>query len=602
MEKKLVKSNLILFFLLLNTNVLWAEDNFQRIVSLNIKEGTLVEVLNQINGLEGIQLSYDPSILEGENVVAKHYVDIPISEIIGELLGDQYNVLYMDDYAVIKVKPQVEKPIASISSLLETVALVEEGNSSTTNTDSLVDADFAPDSSEFKPVLDSLYEQTESTNDESVKEIDKSDLSEEEVKTESDSIPQHKESNLRTEDLPGNEFEHKTAQASVVRGLGSSGENYKKITIDFSANLFDGVHSGVNAFELGLFFNNQLRYTHGIQIAGIGNKVGEEVRGLQVAGLLNLNNGSLVGWQVAGVGNITQQSVKGAQTSLLANYGGGDVSGAQLALGANISKGDFLGLQSSLVGNYTKYNFRGIQSTLGLNYVGDTLKGLQASLGANIAKDVRGFQVAMLSNSAQSVEGGQVALFNRAKRLKGIQIGVINVVDSLEKGVTIGAVNLVKNGKVELGLEYNDAEHLRLAFRTGTNAFYNIYSAGISFLPTNELNEDHFLWTYGFGFGSQVNFGTLFANLELTSTMVNNTERDNLSVNLLNRLHLNLGLVPADWVNISGGPVLNVLVTEDYDPVTETSYDFADKRSFYSRDAHDILIKMWVGYSVAINF
>jgi hypothetical protein len=121
------------------------------------------------------------------------------------------------------------------------------------------------------------------------------------------------------------------------------------------------------------------------------------------------------------------------------------IHGLRFNLGAAENR-EMRGVDLFGLGNLTSGDQIGTQ--LGFyNRVGGDLGGLQLAI---FASEVEGrtcaLQAAGLTNRAGEVGGGQIATFlNRAKRVRGFQIGLVNDAGDLA-GLQIGLVNVVRNG------------------------------------------------------------------------------------------------------------------------------------------------------------
>lgn len=89
------------------------------------------------------------------------------------------------------------------------------------------------------------------------------------------------------------------------------------------------------------------------------------------------------------------------------------------------------------------------QQALTLGFInGSTLasSGVSLAFVANYAEDYSGAQVAWLGNYASGrLSGLQWGAFNYTKSLKGVQLGLVNFADNVEKGLQIGLVNVMNN-------------------------------------------------------------------------------------------------------------------------------------------------------------
>lgn len=123
------------------------------------------------------------------------------------------------------------------------------------------------------------------------------------------------------------------------------------------------------------------------------------------------------------------------------------------------------------------FQFAGI-----FNLVGGTVKGVQIAGVSNKSLDsVKGLQLAGYINKAEGlVSGVQIsALNNETRKLKGLQIGLVNVADT-SYGASIGLLNIIQNGFYKVGFSANDLLNTNLSFTTGTHRFYTTVHAGIN--------------------------------------------------------------------------------------------------------------------------
>ncbi len=379
-------------------------------------------------------------------------------------------------------------------------------------------------------------------------------------------------SKVQAQDKKDNEpgaYKERPIQISFVPGFGTGNGPEEGYTNKFSLNVLGGYEHSLNGGEFGGIFNMNKYNVQGGQFAGALNTVGGSVRGGQFAGLANTSGGTTIGGQFAGFANISKGYMSGGQFAGFANVSGDNVHGGQFA---------------------------------GFTNVADSVKGAQIVGFANVApQGVDGAQIAGFTNVSGKVKGAQIAGFlNRAQRLEGTQVGLINVTDSLEKGVAIGLINIIGNGLKEPGIEYNDVFDVNVSFRSGMPYFYSILFAGMQ-------AKEEFLWTYGAGLGTQYKVArNVFGNVELTSQFIHEHDEDNWdlgeNLNLLNKVNLNFGYQFARHLAIQGGPSLNIYVTNRQDP---TSGDYGldiGNSIFYDEMFSDTNVKMWIGYNVALKF
>ena len=342
------------------------------------------------------------------------------------------------------------------------------------------------------------------------------------------------------------------------------GTNFKKSneTINtVSVNVLWGINGGVDGVEIGGIANSIKYDMYGVQLAGLANTVGGDVQGIQASGFLNYNNGTTNGAQFTLGLNITN-----------------DVNAVQIA-----------GLANVVHGNAT---------------------GVQASAGVNIVENNAGFQIAGLANKANgTVAFGQASVFNKAGYVKGFQLGLINVCDSIA-GVPIGLINIVKKGKNKFNkIELSGGDLLtgNFALKLGAKKFYNIIHVGIK--KSKEPNKDD-SWALGYGFGRAFDLGNRsLINLELLSLHVNENSVWTNQLNLLNQLKLYYDFRFAGRFSVFAGPTANVFVSHLYDNDSNTFgtsllteqnllFDNQNQNNF----TNNTNVKIWIGFNAGIRF
>lgn len=182
----------------------------------------------------------------------------------------------------------------------------------------------------------------------------------------------------------------------------------------------------------------------GLMVAGIGAGAGGSVRGMTVAGIGVGAGGSVRGIQVGGVGVGAGGSVRGIQIGGLGVGAGGSVRGITVAgLGAGAG-GDVDGITVAGLGVGSGGTLRWL-SVAGLGVGAPRIEGAAAALivGAESTRGVvlapalfrteRGGRITGVTlSSVNAVRGYQyglsIGLVNYAERLKGLQVGAVNIV------------------------------------------------------------------------------------------------------------------------------------------------------------------------------
>lgn len=336
-------------------------------------------------------------------------------------------------------------------------------------------------------------------------------------------------------------LQYRKAQVSFVPFVGTNGKESARTINDFSFNVLGGYSAGTRIVEVGGLFNIDLL----------------DVSYMQVAGLMNFNEGRMRGFQAAGLFNTNRKGLKGFQAAGIVNVNNGRSYGAQVAGIANIQTKQFKGAQVSGITNISKRRMKGIQIAPIVNY---------------------------------------------ASNLKGMQIGLINVADTL-RGVPIGFVSYVRDGYHKLEISADEIFYTNIAFRTGTQKFYNIFTFGIK--PESDPNDTDRSteWTFGYGFGTAPEiFDWLYLNFDLTCNQLNKGEFTR-AINLLNKAYLGLEVQPFDRIGIAFGVTLNGYLTKNsYDGYYDIFTDYRPeiiKEHNYNNNTH---LTMWWGFKGAIRF
>jgi CarboxypepD_reg-like domain len=336
-------------------------------------------------------------------------------------------------------------------------------------------------------------------------------------------------------------------QLSFVPGLSTQGKLSSQVTNNYSFNVIGGYTGGVNKLEL----------------AGVFNLTKKNVRSVQAAGVFNIVGGSVNGVQTAGVHNLVYDSVKGVQAAGVSNFTKGKLNGVQLA------------------GVY--------------NHVSDSINGVQAAGVANFAKEkIKGWQIAGVANvSTKETNGVQLAgVFNYTKKLKGVQIGLINIADTSD-GYSIGLINFVKNGYHQLSISSDEVAHLNVAYKSGNRKLYSIIQIG-----TN-LSSNHKLYSFGYGIGRENKLGKQFSiTTELSSRYLylGNWDYNNLQ----NKFSLNFQWKPFKGFSVYAGPSFSLFVSDQN--MALPSYQFPVPNASYKKFAIGNKTTGWIGFTAGVNF
>jgi len=257
----------------------------------------------------------------------------------------------------------------------------------------------------------------------------------------------------------------RTFQASVIPFIGTNWKVTGSITNRFSLNLLAGYTGGLKGLEVGGLLNITRNRISGVQIGGLGNIVGGQGSGWQVGGLFNFDLGKFDGVQAGGLFNYVPDTISGVQVTGLANVVTGRIKGVQIAGLTNIVTHHCDGWQISGLLNLTIQDVKQVQ-----------IAGL-----VNYGRNMDGVQVAGLINITRRQNNGlQIAGFvNYATIVHGLQLGLINISNTVERGLPIGLFSYVQEGYHLFELSGNEIFYGNVAFKSGTRTFYNFVQFGM---------------------------------------------------------------------------------------------------------------------------
>lgn len=386
-------------------------------------------------------------------------------------------------------------------------------------------------------------------------------------------------SKLRMQSLNiGKLFVDMPVQGSIVPGLSSQGRMSTQVVNNFSFNMLGGYTAGVN----------------GLEMAGVFNINKRDVRYLQVAGVFNITGGNAVGMQASGVYNQVMDSVSGLQVAGVVNIVKGRVSGLQGAGVYNLSIGMVKGGQFSGLINTSIDTVHGVQAAGVINSAVKHVKGGQVSGVLNLAvKDVSGLQAAgILNTCAGTVRGVQFSgIVNYATRLRGVQIGLVNIADS-SSGAGIGLFSFVLKGYHKISLSANEAFPYNVSLKTGTHWLYNIYSAGAS------VQRDDRAYMLGLGYGSELPLSKRFSlNPELTGHAI--YLGDWAEVNSMVRFQLNLNVHIGRYFSVFAGPAYSAY-WDNKQPKVD-GYKTEILPANYKRSSYGANLSSWIGWNAGVT-
>ena len=378
--------------------------------------------------------------------------------------------------------------------------------------------------------------------------------------------------------------EKRFAQLTFISPLGTNGAKSSITSNKISVNLLMGVSGGVDCFEFGGFHNTTKGDVKGLQFAGFGNVVNGITKGVQFGGIYNVDLNLSTGLQIAGITNVIHGPSKGAHFGGISNYVTEESWAFQAGGIANVTPGGNHGLQVA-----------GITNVNGKEGEGSQIAGITNVTYGKPSK----FQLAGIANVAtQGVDGAQIAgIANYTTKLSGFQLALINVADTVERGVPLGLISVVRNGYYAFEIETNDAFWINATYKMGVPKLYNIFTVGFKHQDGNEM------WGVGLGLGSLMSVGEKWGlNFDLTATHVNENEWWTEDLNLLNRLKIN-AWVDLGPLEIYGGPSLNVHVSNLKDDEGNPGGNLIDPGFFFLNETHgQTRTIVYPGFNFGIRF
>ena len=366
-------------------------------------------------------------------------------------------------------------------------------------------------------------------------------------------------------------------QVSIIPYVGSNWKVTGSITNKFSLNILAGYTGGLKGFELGGLLNITRNDINGVQMGGLGNIVGSKGKGWQIGGLFNYDLGKFAGVQIGGLLNYVTDTISGVQIGGLTNILTGTIKGVQIS-----------GLTNVVTKNSDGWQISGL-----LNLTLKDVKQVQMAGLVNFGRNMDGVQVAGLVNIARNHNDGvQIAgLFNYATIVTGLQLGIINVSNTVERGIPIGLFSYVQEGYHLFEISGNEIFYGNVAFKSGTTNFYNMVGAGIG--------GDYKLNLY-YGLGTIFTLRKkLSMNIDASAGFVYHPT-GTIYHGLLLKFNPALEYRFAKHFAVFMGPAYNFFLFPKGEPSATSrglsTYDF------YFKSTENASIQMWIGGVLGIRF
>lgn len=420
-------------------------------------------------------------------------------------------------------------------------------------------------------------------------------------------------------------------QISFIYPMGSDGVYSKDYTHTVSFNIFAGYSDGLSGVEIGGFANTLRHDMKGVQIAGFSNVVLGETNGCQISGFSNYSNkltkgvqisgfsnvindsakvsqiagfsnvihGTGTGIQIAGFSNTCSQNTEGVQLAGFSNVIHGRINGCQIAGFSNVATDSAISIQIAGFSNVVKGKTKGAQIAGFSNLSTNSLQGIQIAGFSNVIHGRNtGCQIAGFSNVCKdTLVGLQISgMVNIADNLHGAQISFINICDTVEAGIPIGFLCIVKKGYQAFELNEDESLFTNVSFVTGVPQFYNIFSIG------TRNAENSFMWSYGYGVGSKIQVNDkVGVNLELLSKNIIMDSWNEYSINTINTGRINASYRIFKNIDVFGGLSYNAFVTNQKDNEGHYTDSGIIPWSHHTEWNEDVLVKIYPGVNVGVR-
>ncbi|MDR2891033.1 MAG: hypothetical protein LBV18_05455 [Alistipes sp.] len=377
---------------------------------------------------------------------------------------------------------------------------------------------------------------------------------------------------------------HAAVHVSFFSPLGTNGLRAPQYTNDFSLNMLVGVSKSERYLTIGGLANIVKSHASGLQIAGLGNYVGDGFLGVQLGGIGNIVGEEVLGLQFGGVFNTAGADMVGLQLSGVFN-GAEDVTGFQVGGVANAAEsveGFQIGGVANLAGGVMGIQLGGV-----FNSAAGGVAGIQISGVGNHAGDVSGLQIGGLFNIARNVSGVQLA-------------GLVNVADRSD--YPIGLVNIIKDGEMAAGVNYNDLGTISLQFRSGGRVLYGIVGLGYN----HRVSESRDAVSAIAGFGAHIGVTKWFRiNNELTFENFGvfgggNSGTDSDDDDFDATFRTGYSLLPAfrlGRLELFGGP--GIYYVHSSEPAM---FDIFPKSSLWEKPRADRRQQVYIGWQAGLQF
>jgi len=185
---------------------------------------------------------------------------------------------------------------------------------------------------------------------------------------------------------------------------------------------------------------------------------------------------------------------------------------------------------------------------------------------------------------------------NVARSVEGVQLGILNIADSVKKSAQIGILSINRNGINRMEILASETFYGQARLKLGIPKFYNIFSID------SRLDDQGFIWGLGYGFGSSFELSQkLDLSIDATSFLMSDGAFFTTDLNSLNRITSGVTWKLSDKLGLYAGGSLNVALSGIYDDDSEQFKSRIAPYSNYTEVVGNTQVKVYPGFNIGLS-
>ena len=199
---------------------------------------------------------------------------------------------------------------------------------------------------------------------------------------------------------------------------------------------------GVNVAGLGTVAQGR---AIGFSFAGLGTVSQGDMIGINLAGLGTVSQGNMTGLNFAGLGTVSQGDLGGISIAGLGTVANGAARGINIGGIAVVAQRGISGFSFGAAAIVSKEAIKGVNLTVGQLQSNVSISGLNTGLYKIDAPSISGINVGLVWTESDNLSGFTISGYNRTFEMqRGIVIGLLNHTADLF-GLQIGLLNIVES-------------------------------------------------------------------------------------------------------------------------------------------------------------